>query len=49
MKAIQFIQKLSFLTFLFSATGDTWTNLVVVSISAVVMLLTTLKLQRHGL
>ena len=49
MKTLSFIQKLSFLTFLVSATGDSWTNLTVVSISAVVMLLTSLKLQKHGM
>lgn len=48
MRAIQLIQKLSFLSLLIFGSGDSWSNLTAVVISAVLLGLTTLKLNKYG-
>ena len=41
------IQTLSFLTLLISATGDDWSNLLVVFISLFFLIASTYKLKNH--
>lgn len=47
MKAIQLIQKLSFLLLLVCGSGDSWANLTGVAMSLAVLCLTSYKIYRH--
>lgn len=48
MKAIQLIQKLSFLSLLVCGSGDSWANLTGVAISSIILCLTSLKIYRDA-